>query len=272
MDRVLPGGAFYGDARHSRQVGDFLLTEAHYPPRTRLPRHCHRHAYLCLVRRGGYQEAYGRTTRACGPLTLAWHPPGEMHSQDLGDQPCVSFNIDVNPAWARRMEPVALAWLTPVHFRCGPAVTLALRLYREFLAMDTVSPAAVEELLLEVLSARQPASRSASRPRWLHPVEQALRERCARPWSLTALARLAGVHPVHLATAFKRAHGCTIGDYVRRLRVESAVRALASTLHPLAAIALDAGFADQSHFTRLFKAACGLTPSRFRALLAWPAP
>ena len=38
--------------------------------------------------------------------------------------------------------------------------------------------------------------------------------------------------------------------------------------HPLAAVACDAGFADQAHLTRVFKAAFGLTPARYRALAA----
>ena len=37
---------------------------------------------------------------------------------------------------------------------------------------------------------------------------------------------------------------------------------------PLVEVACDAGFADQAHFTRAFKAAFGLTPARYRALRA----
>jgi AraC-like DNA-binding protein len=39
---------------------------------------------------------------------------------------------------------------------------------------------------------------------------------------------------------------------------------------PLADVAAEAGFADQAHFTRMFKAALGLTPARYRALAAAP--
>jgi len=37
---------------------------------------------------------------------------------------------------------------------------------------------------------------------------------------------------------------------------------------PLVDVALEAGFADQAHFTRMFKAAFGLTPARYGALRA----
>jgi AraC family transcriptional regulator len=85
------------------------------------------------------------------------------------------------------------------------------------------------------------------------------------PWSLTALAREAGVHPVHLARTFRRIQGCTLGDYVRHLRLEWARRQLSGTDRPIAEVALSCGFADQSHFTRAFRAGYDMTPAAFRA-------
>jgi AraC family transcriptional regulator len=74
------------------------------------------------------------------------------------------------------------------------------------------------------------------------------------------------VHPVHLAQAFRKFYHCTIGDHVRSLRIDFACRQLTMTKLPLSEIALLAGFADQSHFTRTFKEALGLPPSQYREL------
>ena len=74
------------------------------------------------------------------------------------------------------------------------------------------------------------------------------------------------MHPVHLAQTFRKFYRCTIGDYVRSLRIEFACRQLAATNMPLSQIALLAGFADQSHFTRTFKETLGVPPSRYREL------
>ncbi len=46
----------------------------------------------------------------------------------------------------------------------------------------------------------------------------------------------------HLARTFRRCHGCTVGDYVRRLRMEFACQRLADSEAFLAQIALEAGF------------------------------
>ncbi len=82
--------------------------------------------------------------------------------------------------------------------------------------------------------------------------------------SLGGLAREVGVHPVTLARAFRRTYGCSIGEYVRRLRIVGAARRLEASDQSLAEIAMAAGFADQSHFSNVFKRQTGLSPSAFR--------
>jgi len=72
-------------------------------------------------------------------------------------------------------------------------------------------------------------------------------------------------HPVHLAKAFRKAHGETIGECQRRLRLNKAELLLRKRNMALADIALQSGFSSQSHFSRSFKCAFGTTPSRYRA-------
>ncbi|HEY6330403.1 MAG TPA: helix-turn-helix transcriptional regulator, partial [Blastocatellia bacterium] len=71
---------------------------------------------------------------------------------------------------------------------------------------------------------------------------------------------------VYMATAFRRYHNCTIGEYVRRLRIEYSCRELAGSNRPLAEIAASAGYADQSHFCRAFRNSTGLSPAQYRRL------
>ena len=73
------------------------------------------------------------------------------------------------------------------------------------------------------------------------------------------------MHPAHLARVFRAHHGVSVGEYARRLRLAWAAGELARTDTPLAVIASQAGFADQSHFTRLFRQHLGITPARYRA-------
>jgi AraC family transcriptional regulator len=79
------------------------------------------------------------------------------------------------------------------------------------------------------------------------------------------VASAIGVHPAYLARVFKAHHGVSVGEYGRRLRLAWAASEIARSDTPLATVAIRAGFADQSHFTRLFKRHVGITPARYRA-------
>ncbi|PLP57975.1 AraC family transcriptional regulator [Mesorhizobium loti] len=85
----------------------------------------------------------------------------------------------------------------------------------------------------------------------------------ARAFDLTGLAEAAGVTRFQVIRDFKRAAGMTPGQYLRDCRVRAA-SALMRTSKPLAEIAFETGFADQSHFSRLFKSMRGLSPGAFR--------
>jgi AraC-like DNA-binding protein len=65
---------------------------------------------------------------------------------------------------------------------------------------------------------------------------------------------------------FRQHQGVTIGAYLRELRIEAARRQLSSSEQSLSEIAANAGFSDQSHFSRLFRAATGHTPAAYRRL------
>ena len=133
--------------------------------------------------------------------------------------------------------------------------------------MDSASPLAIEGLIFEILAeaVRSRVSTSEKKsPRWLEQVRDFLHANFSESIVLENVARIADVHPVHLARVFRRQTGGTIGEYVRRLRVEFACRRISVSNDSLIEIALAAGFTDQSHFARTFKNHLGVTPGEYR--------
>ena len=78
------------------------------------------------------------------------------------------------------------------------------------------------------------------------------------------LAREVGLSPAHFARAFKETMGQAPHRYLLWLRLERARRLLEQCGADLSGIAQQTGFADQAHFTRLFKRAYGITPGALR--------
>lgn len=87
---------------------------------------------------------------------------------------------------------------------------------------------------------------------------------CADDVTLDDLARLAGLSRFHFIRAFRKQAGMTPHVYLTFRRIARAKELLRRRL-PLTAVALDCGFFDQSHLSRVFKSHTGITPGRYRA-------
>ncbi len=266
---VCRSAGFHGDVRQEARVAGFTLTETVYARGECIPRHAHACAHFCLVLRGGYTECYGTHSREYGPPAVVFHPEGEVHSNRFHGSGGRLFRVIVpGPAADRLREAVSLLD-DRVFVVGGMPARLATRLYREFREPDAMSPLVAEGLILELLglAARGPAgSDGGVPPRWLCRAADLLRDRFRENLPLGEVARAAGVHPAYLARVFRRHFRCSAGEYVRQLRVEHARRELSRGDAPLAEIALEAGFSDQSHLTNISRRHTGLTPSAYRKL------
>jgi AraC family transcriptional regulator len=266
----LPPGSFYGETFRSCRLPSFELSERIYPPRFQTPKHSHKQALFCFVMEGDYTEEYSGKMRECRSSSLLFHPPDELHAEYFHDSGGRSFLIEIEPGWLHRIRDHLKMADTPANFYGGILELLVRKLYQEFIRMDDVSGIVIEGLLLEMLgeASRQFTHCTAnSPPRWLNQAREMLHARFAENLTLSEVARVVGVHPVHLAQMFHKTYSCTVGEYMRRLRIEYACHELATSEKPIVDIALAAGFCDQSHFTRTFKRSTGLAPSQYRETL-----
>jgi AraC family transcriptional regulator len=85
-----------------------------------------------------------------------------------------------------------------------------------------------------------------------------------RDLSLSELATVAGVSPSHFKTLFRKSVGVPVHQYVVRRRVEHAAELLRQKNTPLADVALQAGFANQSHMARWTRRILGVSPAELR--------
>jgi AraC family transcriptional regulator len=269
--RVLPRGAYFGRNVRTREVAGLILTEKVHPVGERTPPHSHAQPYLCFVLEGSWEERSDSGARRCAPQTLIYHPPGDVHSDYFRTNSGRVFAIELDAGWKERIAALSGMLEEPRVVEAGAPAAVAMRLFDESRRNDSVSALAVEGLMLELLSslARSRTARvSAPAPAWMRATEETLHERFRDPPSVHEMASLAGVHPVHLARTFRGRYGCSISDYVCRLRVEAACAALSSSRRTLSEIAIEVGFFDQSHFTKAFHRVIGTTPARFRAAVA----
>jgi AraC family transcriptional regulator len=248
-----------------RRVAGFILTEARYSPALKLPRHAHELASFCVVLAGGYQETFGPRTRCAQAGTTVIHPAGEAHSNHHDPSGARVLIVEVADERCLDLPRLARLFAAPWDSRDPRLALFGLRLGANLREADALTDLNVEALVLEMLDAARghelPETRGA---RWLQRVREQLETPAAASPSLRLLSERAGVHPVHLARAFRRAFGCSIGEYARERQVVHALSLLEDPSLTLSAVACQAGFADQSHMTRRVRAHTGLTPLAWR--------
>jgi AraC-like DNA-binding protein len=108
--------------------------------------------------------------------------------------------------------------------------------------------------------------RDSSKHELLHTARSFIDENCMRVVTSSELSALTGLNPFRLSRCFREAFGLPPYAYLERRRAERA-RALIDSGLPISAVAFRAGYADQSHLTRKFKRAFGITPGRYRRAL-----
>lgn len=203
-----------------------------------LPTHRHDRPYAALVIDGSYTECSLDGPLICERGTIVVHPPFHAHGDRFGGHGARVINIDL-PATLAAIE--ATAWRAhdldearEVFERCPQRLPQ----------------------LLECARPAPPSELSA----WQRDLLALLRE---SEDDVSALAKHVGVSAEHASRAFRRSHGMS----PRALRRESHWRVALTLLHgdrPLAEVAASAGFADQSHLTRVVQGHTGCTPARLR--------
>jgi AraC family transcriptional regulator len=252
----------------SKPIGGLQVTETRARPGVCLPRHAHEYACVVVPLEGSFAETFRSGSVACEVATALFKPGGEQHTDCFGRVGARCLVVEFRASRFDEICQHAPPLDRVANTRSGAVMKLATRMHYELARGDALSPLMLEGLVLELLGTTFRHSGSdtiAYAPRWLERIRERLHEEYSGKLSIAALAADANVHPDYLSRCFRKQYGMLIGEYLRRLRVDWAARAMATTDTPLVQIAQSAGFSDQSEFTRRFREVMGMTPGRYRA-------
>jgi AraC family transcriptional regulator len=261
----LKAGEHFGIVSPRFHTPSAVFSESVYKTTLCLPEHSHELAFFTLIVKGHYSERYGSKFFEYSPMTVLWRAAEVAHKDNI-DGSSQFFFIEVQPSALDLLAEYSKDISPHMFEQAGTLAWLASRLRMEIMTGGACSPLIAEGITLEMLGrlGQQKGAADAQPPRWLLRVIDRLNEEFTGNLTSEDLALEAGVHPVHLASVFRRFYKETIGEYVQRRRVAHASTLLLSRDMSLADIAYSSGFSDQSHFNRVFKRITGLTPGAFR--------
>jgi len=270
--RELDAGKFLGsDVRtweadsvwYSLASYDESLRASHHNPTNDW--HSHRNPHFSFILQGGNVERRKWVVTDCLPGRLLFYHSGESHQNVNVVYPSKNFNVEMGGAFFSRYH-LSDADID-ARLATGPMAKFTmLRIYKAALDKGENADLEIHSLLLSLLFYGEKEGGSTTAPPWVRRVAEVIHDRWDENLSLLELSRQAGVHPTTISKRFPKYFSCTLGEYVRRLRVEKALAMIRRSDRPLTEVAYRCGFADQSHFTRVFKETTGLLPKSYRKI------
>ena len=232
--------------------------------------HQHDELQLSLVLRGRLRETVGSKTELAGALSVVAKDSGVMHSDDFGPEtPRVARLSLRDGTLASLLDDASRAesWRWTHDPRVANPFLRLVKRARESgaRAFDSADPDVVD--LLALFTARVSTARGAP-PSWLAQTVDEIRSSWQPALTVRDIARKAGVHPVYLARCVRRWYGTGVAEELRRARIRAAAAALASTPETVSTVAHRHGYSDEAHLCREVGRSLGLTPRRYRLLVA----
>jgi AraC family transcriptional regulator len=266
--RALVTGEFYGEQQRQQCCGGIVLSELKHRRKKALPEHTHEAAYICLLLSGDYREVFGTRSIEYAPMSAVLHPPAFTHHDFIGGTGGHFLTVELRNDWLAsvyKLSPRLVLEPSPLN---GEAAQLVRRLDIERRLSDPWSALMIEGTVLEILATVARAGHSSERrtPTWIPRIHEIFRENLAENLSINQLAVELDIDPIHLGRTYRRCTGESFAHTRQRMRLEFVCSQLQKTELPLIEVASIAGFSDQSHMTRVFRRAFGLTPGEYRRL------
>lgn len=259
---------------HAPDIGDLELLKATYISHT-FSRHTHPGYVIGMIERGVEAFYYRGETHAARPGDVVVINPDEVHTGHSGDERGWTYRM-LYPA-VQTLTSVAQAMADhPVDMPYFPRAVikdrhLALKIKQLHVLLErSTSPLERQEQYYEVMgelirtqARNSPALKKPGRER--RAIQQALEminDTISENISLETLSRQAGLSPFYFTRIFRQYTGLPPHAYRKQQRILLAKQLLRKRM-PISQVAVEAGFADQSHLTRHFKQIVGITPGQY---------
>jgi len=263
---ILQTGQFYGVTNETKTLGSLTITDTEYT-QERVDWHYHENAYFTFLLDGMVLEGNKKETYHCTAGTLLFHNWQDPHYNIKPKGFTRGFHIECKPQWFLAVDMDTAHLQGSINLHNPELKALMYNIFKE--CKQDSGSLAVDTLLVELFSRsiKTEDRLSGKIPLWVLKIRDLLHDDLSYDWSLYSLSAQLDIHPVHLSRSFSKYFGCCIGAYIRGIRLQKSLSMIAEGSLSLTNIALNCGFADQSHFIRSFRSLYQITPYAYKKLL-----
>lgn len=237
-------------------------------------KHAHEEYSLGIVDKGKSSFWYEGKSQEVSPKTIVFIPPDLVHSCNPQQEEQWKYNmLFINATWIDGFmnRKVKSLYPYPVVLNISdPEIFSMTNIMIENL-IQNASPLEKEESIIaifeRILSQIDPLPTKMKKelPK-LQIVKEYLHDNYFEKITLDQLGQISGINKFYIIRLFKEAFGIPPHMYQTLLRINYAKKQLRKQ-RPLTEVALETGFFDQSHFSKVFKSHMGITPDRYEKLI-----
>jgi len=255
-------GRYVGQKIMERSSGSILTTETIFSVGMTSDWHYHENPHFSHILSGGSKELYAIKSQQQHAGKSLYYYPGIAHQNNNYLPGTHIFNIEVDPVFFKTheldMPGEDMMFHPDIYLSSGNL----LKILSEHRRADQDSRISIEQLTLDLIHSNRLPEKCY--PEWTRKILTVVNDNWNAPLSLSWISEQVGLHPVSLSKHFSRYYKCTLGMYIRKIRVEHALHLIRQGNLSLTGIAYQCGFSDQAHFTRTFLSVTGMLPKTYK--------
>ena len=227
--------------------------------------HSHNNAHITLFLKGGTAEKRKNSSTVVGPGSLLFYHSDELHLNQDTLFPSKNINIEIEENLLKELQ-ISEAIIEKSIQNTTLTKFLILKIFKESIVADSFSGDTINMLFTQLSNANMHLEKYEKSPFWVKSLNELLNDCWNENPNLQDLAQVLNLNPITISKHFPRYFGCTLGEYMRRIKIDRSLSLIESNQINLTEIGFQCGFADQSHFIRTFKNQTGFLPKQFQKL------
>ncbi len=255
---------FLGSIKRNFRIGDIMITDVEYHQPVPLEWHCHQNFHVTMILQGGCYESRKKRDIETLQGDVVLYNKYEPHRNFNEIFPSKNLNIEFKDTFFSNNN-LEFDNFNQLFISNSDINFSLLKVYHECLINDLYSEESIYLSLLTLFDKHSDKnSKNNGNPLWLDTIREILRDRWNEFIPLQEFSDELKVHPVTISKYFPRYFDCTLGEYMRKIKIEKALELLKRSNSSLSEIAYICGFSDQSHFIRTFKYFTNFNPGYYR--------
>jgi len=257
---------YLGNTRNCYSSSDGIaVVETEYKSKVYEGWHSHNNSHITFFLRGGTTEKRKNFSQSIGAGSLLFYHSDERHLNQDTLFPSKNINIEIEDRFLKELQ-LSEAIIERSIQNAMHVKFLILKIFKESLIADPFSNDTITMLFSQLTEGCDRLDRFNKSPYWVKNLHELLNDCWDENPSLHNLAHVLNIHPITISKHFPKYFGCTLGEYLRRIKINRSLPLIASENSSFTEIGLQCGFSDQSHFTRTFKNQTGFLPKQFQKI------